>query len=117
VNRTQVIDAVRYIMQGPRYFELERLNAISEAMKPWTAYGAAANLALTGRTTEPTPGMRQRSQTNFLPLVEKVYSQSLKVDNYLASDTKETASGPWEWWQRNKMDARQTGLIRGYAGG
>jgi hypothetical protein len=30
--------------------------------------------------------MRQRSQTNFLPLVETVYSQSMKVDNYLASD-------------------------------
>lgn len=112
MNRTQVVEAVRYIMQGPRFYELERLDAIAEAMKPWTAYGAARHLASVGRTAEPTPGMRQRSQTNFLPLVEKVYSQSLKVDNYLASDTKETAQGPWEWWQRNKMDARQTGLIR-----
>ena len=52
------------------------------------------------------------SQTNFLPLVLDVFSQSLKVDNYLSSKTKETAN-PWEWWQRNKMIAKQTGLVRG----
>jgi hypothetical protein len=67
LNRKQVIDAVRYIMQGPRFAELERLDVIAEAMKPWTAYGAARNLLATGRTEEPTIGMRQRSQTNFLP--------------------------------------------------
>ena len=55
--------------------------------------------------------MKWRSQTNFLPLVLDVFSQSMKVDNYLCSKTKETAD-PWEWWQRNKMIARQTGLIR-----
>jgi hypothetical protein len=56
-------------------------------------------------------GMRWRSQTNFLPWSSTRTRQSMKVDNYLASDTKETAN-PWEWWQRNKMDARQTGIIR-----
>jgi hypothetical protein len=81
-------------------------------MKPWTKYAAIRELQLTGRTEEPSFGMRWRSQTNFLPLVVDVYSQSMKVDNYLASDTKETAKTPWEWWQRNKMDARQTGIIR-----
>ncbi|WP_230677639.1 phage portal protein, partial [Streptococcus pneumoniae] len=23
-----------------------------------------------------------------------------------------SAAGPWKWWQRNQMDARQTGLHR-----
>ncbi len=112
MNRKDVIEAVRYIMMGPRVAELERLNQIACALKPWTPLAASQNLAATGRREEPTRGMRWRSQTNFLPLVVKVYSQSMKVDNYLASDTKETAKGPWSWWQRNKMDARHTGLVR-----
>jgi hypothetical protein len=56
--------------------------------------------------------MKWRSHTNFLPLVVGTYSQAMKIDNYLASDTKDTAKVPWEWWQRNRMDARQTGIIR-----
>jgi hypothetical protein len=76
-----------------------------------SAHSAAVQLA-TGWAPERTRvGMKWRSQTNFLPLVLDVFSQSMKVDNYLASDTKETAS-PWKWWQRNKFDARQTGVIR-----
>lgn len=112
MNRTQVIEAVRYIMQGPRCAELERLDPIAEALKPWSNADAQHQIQATGRREEPNFGMKWRSQTNFLPLVVDVYSQSMKVDNYLASDTKETADGPWEWWQRNKFDARQTGIIR-----
>ncbi|OBK92385.1 hypothetical protein A5646_03530 [Mycobacterium sp. 1245499.0] len=111
MDPTKVIDSVRYILQGPRCFEAERLHRIHEALKPWTTHSAAHQLARAGHTKEPSVGMKWRSQTNFLPLVLDVFSQSMKVDNYLASDTKETAS-PWEWWQRNKFDARQTGVIR-----
>jgi len=111
VNREQAIDSVRYILQGPRAFEAERLERINEALRPWTPETAAWLLANTGHTEEPSIGMKWRSQTNFLPLVLDVFSQSMKVDNYLSSTTKETA-GPWEWWQRNKMVARQTGLVR-----
>lgn len=111
VDRKQVIESVRYIMQGPRSAELERLDVIAEALKPWSKYAAIRQLQLTGRSEEPNFGMKWRSQTNFLPLVLDVYSQSMKVDNYLSSTTKETAS-PWVWWQRNKLAARQTGIIR-----
>lgn len=111
MDRRKVIESVRYIMSGPRCAELERLDRIHEAIKPWTPFSAAVNVAHTSRTDEPTTGMKWRSQTNFLPLVLDVFSQAMKVDNYLASDTKETAS-PWQWWQRNKFDARQTGVIR-----
>lgn len=111
MDRKKVIESVRYIMSGPRCAELERLDRIHEAIKPWTPFSAAAKVAHTSKTEEPTTGMKWRSQTNFLPLVLDVFSQSMKVDNYLASDTKETAS-PWKWWQRNKFDARQTGVIR-----
>jgi hypothetical protein len=112
VNRQQVLEAVRYIMAGPRFFELERLDPIAESLKPWTTWAAANSLERSGRREEPSFGMKWRSQTNFLPLVVDAYSQSMKVDDYLASDTKETAANPWEWWQRNKFDARQTGIIR-----
>jgi hypothetical protein len=111
VNRSQAVDAVREILQGARVFEAERLDVISGALKNVTPIQAQMGLESSGRREEPALGMRWRSQTNFLPLVVDVYSQSMKVDNYLASDTKETAN-PWEWWQRNKMDARQTGVIR-----
>jgi hypothetical protein len=111
VNRNQAVDAVREILQGARAYESERLDVISGALKNVTPTQAQMGLEASGRREEPALGMRWRSQTNFLPLVVDTYAQSLKVDNYLASDTKETAN-PWEWWQRNKMDARQTGVIR-----
>lgn len=113
MNRKQVLEAVREIMFNARVDELVRLDQIAEAMKPWTYERAVNLLADQGRSDEPVMGMKWRSQTNLLPLVVDVYSQSMKVDNYLASDTKDTATVPWEWWQRNKMDARQTGLVRG----
>jgi len=112
MNRNQAIDACRYIMQGPRAYEAERLERIADALEPWTEEKAQWLLAGSGHSEEPSTNMKWRSQTNFLPLVLDVYSQSMKVDNYLSSTTKTTA-GPWEWWQRNKMVARQTGLIRG----
>jgi hypothetical protein len=111
VNKYQALDAARYIMAGPRAYEAERLDRINEALKPWTEESAAWRLNAAGHSEEPSIGMKWRSQTNFLPLVLDVFAQSMKVDNYLSSSTKETA-GPWEWWQRNKMVARQTGLVR-----
>lgn len=111
MNRKAAIDAVRYILQGPRAAEAERLEPLSCALKNASPSQAKYQLEASGRREEPSFGMRWRSQTNFLPLVLDVYAQSMKVDNYLASETKETAS-PWEWWQRNRFDARHTGLIR-----
>jgi DNA-binding XRE family transcriptional regulator len=113
MNREQVIDAVRHIMYNARADEARRLDQINEAMKPWTYEQAVHLLESQGRSDEPVVGMKWRSQTNMLPLVVGTYSQAMKIDNYLASGTKDTAQVPWEWWQRNKMDARQTGLIRG----
>jgi hypothetical protein len=111
VNRDQAIDAARYILQGPRAFEAERLDRIAAALQPWTPDSARFMLAATGHTEEPSIGMKWRSQTNFLPLVLDVFSQSMKVSNYLSSKTQTTAE-PWVWWQRNKLTARQTGIIR-----
>lgn len=112
MNREQAVDAVREILGGARAAESIRLDQIAEAMKPWTPEHAVNLLAAQGRGEEPVVGMKWRSHTNFLPLVVGTYSQSMKIDNYLASDTKDTAEVPWKWWQRNRMDARQTGIVR-----
>lgn len=111
MNKNQVLGSVRHIMAGPRAYEMERLERIHGALQHWTPEQAAWQLVKSGHSEEPSTGMKWRSQTNFLPLVLDVFSQSMKVSNYLSGTTKETA-GPWEWWQRNKMVARQTGLIR-----
>ena len=112
MNKHDAIEMTRHIMTGPRAYEMERLDRIADSLTPWNEEKAQYLLAGSGHSEEPSNGMKWRSQTNFLPLVLDVYSQSMKVDNYLSSTTKETAT-PWKWWQRNKMVARQTGLVRG----
>lgn len=107
----KVIDAVRHIMAGPRAFEHERLEMIADALRPWTVANAHQRLRRKGVPQKAIEGLAWISQTNFLPLVVDVYSQSMKVDNYLASSTQSTAKS-WQWWQRNKMAAQQTGIIR-----
>lgn len=113
MNREQAISAARDILAGPRAYEAERLDALSNAVRPWTDAYALSQLEIKGGAAG-TPwtavaGLARKSQTNFLPLVLDVFSQSLKVDNYMSG---ETTPGVWEWWQRNKMDARQTGINR-----
>jgi hypothetical protein len=117
VNREQAVSAVREMLSGPRAFEADRLEALAAAVRPWTDAYALSQLQLkgvTGGNADGSPwsavaGLARKSQTNFLPLVLDIFSQSLKVDNYLSgSETPKV----WEWWQRNKMDARQTGINR-----
>lgn len=117
MNREQAVSAVRDMLAGPRAWEAERLDALSLAVKPWTDTYALAQLEIRGvrgGSADGSPwaavaGLARKSQTNFLPLVLDIFSQSLKVDNYLSgSETPDV----WQWWQRNKMDARQTGIHR-----
>ena len=117
MNREQAVSAVREMLVGPRAFEAERLEALSSAVRPWTDAYALSQLQIKGVTNgsadnspwSAVAGLARKSQTNFLPLVLDIFSQSLKVDNYLSGDA---TPGVWEWWQRNKMDARQTGINR-----
>lgn len=117
MNRTQAISTVQAMLAGPRAFEAERLNALAAAVCPWDDAYALSQLEIkgvTGGSADGSPyaaitGLARKSQTNFLPLVLDVFSQSLKVDNYLSGDVTPQV---WEWWQRNKMDARQTGINR-----
>lgn len=118
MNRKQAVDAVQEMLKGPRAYEMGRLDKIDAALRPWTDDRALSSLEIRGVTTggtdkrlAPLLGLARKSQTNFLPLILEQYSQSMKVDNYLAGNGQETAR-PWEWWQRNAFDARQTGVNR-----
>ena len=98
-------------MAGPYVYEQQRLDRIAAALRPWEPELAAARLRQKGLPQGPMSSLAWQAQTNFLPLVLDVFSQSMRVDNYIASDTQDTAQA-WEWWQRNKMSAYQAGIFR-----
>jgi hypothetical protein len=52
-----------------------------------------------------------RSRVNVLPLVVDTLAQSLYVVGYRPARSSENAA-PWEIWQANRMDARQSGVHR-----
>ena len=111
MDRKAAVDAARQIMAGPYVYEQQRLDRIAAALRPWDPAVAAERLRQKGLPQGPMGSLAWQAQTNFLPLVLDVFSQSMKVDNYIASDTQDTAKA-WEWWKRNKMSAQQAGIIR-----
>ena len=59
---------------------------------------------------DASEGLREltrKSSTNFLPMLLDAHVRVLKVNGYL-SKSDPGKSSPWVWWQRNRMDARQT---------
>lgn len=117
MNREQAVSAIREMLAGPRAYESERLEGLAAAVRPWSDAYALAQMEIKGvrgGNADGSPwsavaGLARKSQTNFLPLVLDIFSQSLKVDNYLSG---ETTPKVWEWWLRNKLNARQTGINR-----
>lgn len=56
--------------------------------------------------------MAKRSISNWLPLVSDTFVKRLFVEGYRPSDTLDN-TGPWDYWQANRLDARQTIVHRG----
>lgn len=127
MRREAAIDAAREMLQGPRAYEAPRLELLDAALKPWTTEQALRSLEIRGLTSTQIQGalsalvgLARKSQTNFLPLVLDAFGQSMKVDNYLTNVKSHPLTGfrtgdqagPWQWWQRNRMDAVQTGVHR-----
>jgi hypothetical protein len=56
--------------------------------------------------------MAKRSISNWLPLVSDTFVKRLFVEGYRPSDTLDN-SKPWDYWQANRLDARQTIVHRG----
>lgn len=111
MNREQATEAVRNLLRV-HADERKWMDEIHEAMQPWTERRAAGMFGIgnenPGRSRQIE--IAKASQTNYLPLILDVFSQSLKVDNYYTSDSQESET--WQWWLRNQMNARQTGLHR-----
>lgn len=103
-------------------FEAERLAYIASAVSPRRAYSAYMNKPWeaigSGRPTVEMPkdapqvmkNLAWKSRTNFLPLILDVFSQVMKVDGYIEANGK--PSRAWDYWQKNGLDARQTGIHR-----
>lgn len=53
----------------------------------------------------------KRAKVNLMPLIVDTPAQAMYVDGFRASDATENMPA-WEGWQKNRMDARQTGLHR-----
>lgn len=112
-RRSQDAQTALYQILGNAYAaERVRLDQIRGAMKTHRDPENAGRLVEI--PDDAPPVMRRlavKAQTNYLPLVLDTFGQVMKVDGlYTKSDEKAT---PWLHWQRNRMDARQTGLHRG----
>lgn len=110
-TKEQALDAAKSILTGPRALEADRLNRIHEALKPkrpWDAFVPTAQFPVDA--PETMKQLARRAESNYLPLLVKTYRQVMKVDGYLSA-TDQDAREPWFWWQVNKMDSRQTGLV------
>lgn len=112
LSKDKALDAAKAILTGPRATEADRLTRINEAMKPrrpWDAFVPTAQFPVDA--PETMKQLARKAETNYLPLLVKTFGQVIKVDGYLSA-TDEGATEPWSWWQRNRMDSRQTGPTR-----
>ncbi|MGZ9829873.1 phage portal protein [Tsukamurella ocularis] len=131
LNKRDALDAAQQIMSGARAWEAHRLDLIHRAMQPardiegpnvlnsseplqrWQDANGVNPLDVIVPADAP-PAMHRmagKSRTNFLPLVVDTFGQVMKVDNYLSSDGQSSPAS-WKDWQRNRFDARQTGVHR-----
>lgn len=111
-NKEQALDAAKAILNGPRAAEADRLNRIHEALKPrrpWDDFTPTAQFPPDAPAS--MKALARKAESNYLPLLVKTFGQVIKVDGYL-SQSDEGAVEPWMWWQRNRMDSRQTGPTR-----
>ena len=92
----------------------ERLafDRIHEYMCPWDSATAVAHIgaSMESKNRAQHAEIARMSAAPFVSLVVDTYSQSLKVDGFYTREHDHAAA--WQWWQRNKMKARQTGLHR-----
>ena len=111
LSKDQALDAVKAIMTGPRVAEADRLQRLHKALNPSTL--SSEFTPSVQIPVDAPPIMRElawKSQVNYLKLLVKTFRQVMKVDGYLTANDPD-ATDPWSWWQRNKMDSRQAGLV------
>lgn len=111
LSKKDALEAVKTVLENQRVSELPRLQKIHDVL----SVDPARQFAPTVKIPEDAPPLMKElarvSETNYLPLLVKTFSQVMKVDGYQTVDA-EGFESPWAWWQRNRMDSRQTGLTR-----
>nr|DAP87459.1 MAG TPA: PORTAL PROTEIN [Caudoviricetes sp.] len=111
LNATKAQEAVRALLDT-HVAERRIFDNIHEYMIPWDTETAVrrVGITLTSKNRKRHEELARMSAAPFVALVVDTYSQSLKVDGFYSSAGVRADS--WQWWQRNKMSARQTGLHR-----
>lgn len=112
LSQSQALATVKDVLTGSRTQELPRLNRIRAAMKPRIEpWEFVPTVAIPKDAPKLMRELARRAETNYLPLLVKTFAQVIKMDGYFSA-SDEGAVDPWQWWQRNRMDSRQTGLTR-----
>lgn len=115
MNKSDARDAVRNLL-GVHALESARFARIDAAVRPPDDYELRSMYSIKndGKNFDRQMKIARQAFNPVLSLTLDTYSQSLKVDNYFRSsddgDKGRVQAEPWEWWQRNRMDGRQTGL-------
>lgn len=125
-SKNDALDAVREVLKA-RASEAPRLERIARALrapafsqKSIDGSTLAFDLAMQPASVpveipKDAPDVMRRlalkSETNYLPLIVDTFSQGMKVDGYYTAGKNQQVS-MWGHWQRNRMDAQQTGIHR-----
>lgn len=112
LSKADALTAARDILLGPRAQESVRLERIHAAMQPCKLAGEfIPSVQIPADAPALMRELARKSDSNYLPLLVKTFRQVMKADGYYSA-TDEGATDPWAWWQRNRMDSRQTGLVQ-----
>lgn len=107
MSKSAAVDAAQAILGGARAAEMPRLDRIKSHLTP----GRVSPVEIPQDAPEVMKRLAAKAEVNYLSLVVKSFSQVMKVDGYYTEASPEKA-GPWQFWQRNMMDARQTATHR-----
>lgn len=107
----KALDAVNMVLSTHRASEMVRLDRIADALRTVPPEEWAPKSYIPEDAPESMLEIARKAEVNYLPLLVDTYGQVMKVDGY-QSATSDTMSSSWADWQRNRMDARQTGLHR-----
>jgi hypothetical protein len=122
LSKDKALTLAQEIWAGPRMHEQPRLNFLAHSVTPPRSYNVwldqpsgrsvfgGPTVEMPEDATQVMKNLAAKSRTNFLPLVLDTFSQVMKADGYVEANG--TPSKAWEHWQRNGLDARQTGIHR-----
>lgn len=105
LSENEAVDYAKRLLKL-REQEQPRLQKISAYMR-----GEASSVYVPKGARQEYRWLIKRAKVNILPLVVTVVAQALYVDGYRPAGGDDNAKA-WEWWQANRMDARQHGLHR-----